>query len=387
MLRSHGWKARASSAALLLAVLGLAPLARAGVINPDISVIGQPFTRWTNDAGDPAAKRVMFDLGETEVVFDAYLNPYARGTFVMTFGEEGAEVEEGFFTLLRGLPAGLALKGGKYRVGFGKLNPVHPHAYPFAERFRTLATFLPGEESFNEVGVDLSTRIPLAGDVAVTASVDVLQGDSFRIERESSGAINDPLDVDGPEADRPAEPRPVVVGRLSGFIPVGDISGLEIGLSAAQGTNNVAAASRTKLLGADVKAKLWNSARSYVVIQGELVKLDRDEAGWDETAAAYTRTNVDPIGGYLFADYNFNARYNVGASYERYQSPDADKIWDQAVGVFTGLALLEETTAFRISFERLMPGTPSGATVSTDAVNSVTLRVIYSMGPHKAHQF
>ena len=47
---------------------------------------------------------------------------------------------------------------------------------------------------------------------------------------------------------------------------------------------------------------------------------------------------------------------------------------------------MEETTAFRIGWERLMPGAAAGDE-TPDAVNTFTLRVVWSMGPHKAHQF
>jgi hypothetical protein len=372
--------------ALLLLAAPAMP-AFAGVINPDISVIGQPFIHWTDDLSEPARKRPVLDVGEVESVFDAYLNPYARGTFVLALGEEGMELEEGYFQLLRGLPGGLAAKGGKYRVGFGKLNTVHPHAYPFAERFRVLSAYLPGDESLNETGLSLSERLPIPGTFSLTATADWLQGDTFRIEREPSGAANDPLSTLGPEADRAEEPRPAVVGRLAGFAQLGDRSGLEVGLSGTHGTNNVAAGARTRVLGADVKAKVWNSDRSYIVIQGELLHQKRDDAGWDSTSASYTKTKVTSSGGYVYADYNFKTRYSVGASFERFQQPTADETSDQAFKVFAGYALLEETTAFRLDWEHLAPGRPPGATEDPTSVNTVTMRVIFSMGPHKAHQF
>jgi hypothetical protein len=359
----------------------------AGVVNPDISVIGQPFARWTSDLEDPARKRVTLDPGEVEAVFDAYLNPYARGTFVLAIGDEGLELEEGYFQLLRGLPGGVALKGGKYRVGFGKLNPVHPHALPFAERFRVLAAYLPGEEAFNETGVSLSEQIALSGDAALTASADWLQGSSFRVPREPSGATNDPLDLLGEEGDRGSEPRPAVLGRLAGFIPVSDRSGIEIGFSGAEGTSNVAAGTRTRILGGDVKAKLWNTENSYLLLQGEVLKLKREEAGWDSAGAVYTETQVEPAGGYVFADYNFNTRYNVGAGYERWQDGTPERTWNNAFKVFAGFSLMEETTAFRLDWDHMSPGTPEGSLEDPDAIDTVTLRVIFSMGPHKAHQF
>ena len=368
-----------------LVASSVVPPANAGVVNPDISVIGQPLVRWTNAADDPARKRLVLDPGETELMFDSALNPYARGAVVISFGEEGAAVEEGYFTLTRGLPANLALKGGHYRLGFGKLNAQHPHAYPFADRFHVMAAYLPGDESFAETGVQLSEQLA-AGASAVTVSLDALQGDVFRIARESSGAGNDPLEADPENGDRAGEPRTAVLGRVSAFVPVDDRSGIEFGVSGTQGTNNVAAGTTTTLFGADLKAKLWRSANSYLLLQGEYFALNREDAGWDETAAAYTSTTTKPKGFYGYADYAFSPRVDAGVSFERYQDPYDTSLTHAAFGAYAGLALMEETTAFRIGWERFMPGTPEGGE-SPDAVNTLTLRVIWSMGPHKAHQF
>jgi hypothetical protein len=376
----------AAAAAFLVETASFAP-AHAGVVNPDISVIGQPFLRVTDDAGDAGRKRPVLDVGETEAVFDAYLNPYARGTFILAIGDEGLEVEEGFFTMQRGLPGGLALKGGKYRAGFGKMNPVHPHALPFAERFRVLSAYLPGEESLNETGISLSERIPVPGDFSLTVAGDWLQGDSFRMERESSGDPSDPLEISGPEGDRPEEPRGAFLGRVSGFGQIGERSGYELGLSAAQGTNNVAARARTLVLGADLKLKLWNSPQSYLLVQAEALRLRRDDAGWDPLGADYATSRVTSAGGYVYADYNFNTRYNVGVGLERFQDATADKTSNTAFKLFAGYSLLEETTAFRLDWDRFQAGTPPGTLEDPEAVNTLTLRVIFSMGPHKAHQF
>ncbi len=374
------------SCVLLVLVFAPAPAARAGVTNPDISVIGQPLLRWTDAANDPTRKRPVFDVGETEFVFDAALNPYARGFFALSFADGEAAVEEGYFSLLRGLPGDITIKGGKYRAGFGKLNPAHPHAYPFANRFGVLAAYLPGAESFNETGMDVSWRLPLPGTWSVTASGDVLQGDSFRIAREPGVAASDPLSGDV-EGDHTSEPRAALLGRLAAFAPVGDRSGVELGLSATQGTNNVAARARTQVLGGDLKVKVWTSANAYLLVQGEYLRLDRDDAGWDGTAARYTLAQTTAGGGYLFADYNWAQRYNAGASFEVYEDPSLAGVSNVSTGVFAGLALMEETTAFRLDWRRLQPGRPAAATADPDAVNELTLRVIFSMGPHKAHQF
>jgi hypothetical protein len=371
-------------AAVLAAVLLSAPPSRAGVSNPDISVIGRPFMRWTDDAADPGRKRWRLDPGEVEFMFDAALNPYARGTFIASMAEGQAGIEEAYFSMTRGLPLGLALKGGKYRAGFGKLNPQHPHAYPFADRFRVLAEYLPGEESFNETGVQLSEQLALPHDIALTVSGDWLQGDSFRRARVPSGAANDPLASGGD--DGLAEPRAAGLGRVAAFVPAGERSGVELGVSATQGTNNAAAGTRTSVLGADAKAKLWRSASSYLLLQGEYLALDREDAAWDSTSAAYTSTRTRPSGGYLYADWNFSPRTNAGVGYERWQGAGPGGLWNTGLRAFAGLSLMEETTSFRIDVERVLPGTPGGAP-TPDPIHTVTIRVVYSMGPHKAHQF
>ena len=362
------------------------PSAYAGVINPDISVIGQPFISWTDDANSLARRRPVFGAGETEFVFDSALNPYARGFFVISLASGQVELEEGYFTLLRGLPGDITIKGGKYRAGFGKLNPAHPHTYPFAERFGVQQAYLPGDESFNETGLDVSWRVPLPGTWSVTANADVLQGDSFRMKREASVAANDPL-LGNDEGDHTSEPRAAWLCRLAAFAPVGDRSGLELGVSATQGTNNVAAAARTLVAGGDVKVKLWTSASAYLLVQGEFLQLARDEARWDEPAAGYVLSKTKASGGYVFADYNWAQRYNVGASFERHEQPSLGGESNSAVGLFAGLALMEETTAFRVDYRRLQPGRAVFAAADPEAVNQFTMRVIFSMGPHKAHQF
>jgi len=247
-----------------------------------------------------------------------------------------------------------------------------------------LAAYLPGDESYNETGLDVSYRLPLPGSTSVTAYGDVLQGDSFRIARVPSGFANDPLATGA--GDHADEPRAAWVFRLASFSGLGDRSGIEFGFSATQGTNNVAATARTTVLGGDVKAKLWTSANAYLLVQAEYLHLNRDNASWVSPTASYEISTVHENGGYLFADFNWKQRYNAGASFEHYQDPDGPTTDVSSYGAFTGLALMEETTAFRLDWRRIQHNGNSFP-IDPQSVNQVTLRVIFSMGPHKAHQF
>jgi hypothetical protein len=140
-------------------------------------------------------------------------------------------------------------------------------------------------------------------------------------------------------------------------------------------------------LGADAKLKLWTSDNAYLLLQGEALHLKREDAGWDPATLSYTKTEVTPTGGYAYADYNFRIRYNLGVGFERFQDATPDKTWNTAFKAFVGYSLLEETTAFRLDWDHFSPGTPTGFPEAPPDVNTVTMRVIFSMGPHKAHQF
>jgi hypothetical protein len=339
--------------------------ARSGVTNPDLSVIGQMRTFLTDDPVDVDKNRMQISFDETEIVFDAYLNPYAKGNFVLALGDEGIEVEEGYMQLLRGLPGGLTFKAGKYRVTFGKLNPMHPHAYPFLERFRVLAAYLPGEESYNEIGGQLSYRLPLPGDLSSTISFDVVQGNSFH-------------------PDETEESRPAMLARWSNFFMLNEASSMEIGISATQGINNMSLKSKTSILGIDAKAKLWFSPLDVLVLQAEFLALDRELASEDSVRGEVSREHTRPVGGYFFADYLRKKRYEAGIKYERYQEPDlegsGEEPWDQSAGLFAGFALMEETTLFRLNWDRFIPDQGS-------AFDTYTFQIMVSMGPHQAHQF
>jgi hypothetical protein len=53
---------------------------------------------------------------------------------------------------------------------------------------------------------------------------------------------------------------------------------------------------------------------------------------------------------------------------------------DKSVKVFAGYAVLEESTLLRLAWEHYMPD-------GGNAVNTVSAQLLFSMGPHKPHQF
>jgi hypothetical protein len=340
----------------LIAPLYAAPAAlEAGVVNPDISVIGQVLYKYHDDREAQGANKPALDLGETELVFDSYLNPYAKGTFVFSAGDGGLGTEEAYIDVVKGLPDGLALRGGKYRLGFGKLNPVHPHAYPFIEAPRVMAAMLPGPDGFNDVGTRASYYLPFSW--ASELSADIVKGAVFH-----------------PEETAPAAGW---ASHWNNSLTLGEATPLDIGLSAAQGTNNVRWRKRTSVFGADLKTKIPFSSLTSLTLQGEYFA-NSGEVVVDTTTGS--SNHLGRRGFYVFADLKFAQRYNAGLIYDQYNPAENKNLTNRAVKFFGGFSLLEETTLLRLSYERFKPE-------NSPAVRTVMLQVLFSMGPHKAHQF
>src|SRR4051812_25048998 len=136
--------------------LGGAGGAASKVLNPDIAVIGDFVGAAGNSArnGTPA-----LEMHESEVAFQAILDPYARGDFFISFGEKGVNLEEGFITF-PALPGGFQLKVGKMRAAFGKVTSLHNHVLPWVDRPLLTTNLIGGEDGIDDAGFSLSRIIP-----------------------------------------------------------------------------------------------------------------------------------------------------------------------------------------------------------------------------------
>ena len=123
----------ARPAVALAALTLLAAVAAAQNVNPEISVIGDVRAFVNDNSGDPDEGELQLDLESVELALQGYLNPFARADVYVAYHDEELTVEEAYATILRGLPWGLQVRAGKYRVDFGKLNLLHPHAYSFLD--------------------------------------------------------------------------------------------------------------------------------------------------------------------------------------------------------------------------------------------------------------
>ncbi len=346
-------------------------------INPDISLIGDIRSSWNNNDADAESDQLNLNLHEVELALQGYLNPYARADAFFAFHEgEGAEVEELYVTFTRGLPFGLSVRAGQYLLDFGKLNPLHPHAYSF------IVTPLPnseyfGEEGLRDVGIHASLPIP-TGDVATTVSADLLKGDFI-----SPHAHGGETEVDEPEQLNERG----FAARWNSFVPISEFTSLSLGASAVTGVP--AENTRRWLWGGDMKFR-WKPDRysSLTLVCEYTGNRRRIETSEDADSLVAPTMHGGEAHDYLsrhglfgYVDYQFRQRYNLGAIGDWVQGAEDEneELW--RFGGFVGFAPVEETSLLRLLVAY------NKDVALDEGYWSGILQLVFSLGPHKPHAF
>lgn len=369
---------------------GRAARAQASV-NPDISVIPRFVIRSDDGEKLNEGRRIFsqpdFQFDELELAIQAYLNPFAKADVVLTLPGPDLEhgkigVEEVYATVFRGLPLDVNVRVGKYRVEFGKLNLVHPHAWPFVTAPLVQERFL--GESLNDLGISASVLLP-TGDVYTKLTIDLLRGTSI------PGATGI-ADTSG------RKPFYANSARLMGFFPLDDDSDLEVGLSGYTGIHDPYFRDRFWYGNLDFKYKYRPSAYTAVVVQGEYLA-SRRTAHQDASLIPLIDARGNPeertissSGLYVYADVQFLKTYSVGARLDWAQSPYSKDDQARGVAVFLGYYPVEETLGLRLQYANTSTEVPGGSPTHDAAaisrnVNSIALQILFSLGPHKAHPF
>src|SRR5438067_11229652 len=209
--------------------LGGAGTAAAKALNPDISMIGD-FIATTGQ--NRVVSAPVMEMHESELGVQAIIDPYARGDFFVSFGEEGVDLEEGFITLTA-LPGGIVAKAGKMRSAFGKVNTLHYHVLPWIDRPVVSGNLVGGEDGLDDAGVSVQRIIPAPKGLFLEGTGQLFRGDSSDVFKSSQRS-----DVS-------------VVGHLRGYGDISESTNLDLGVSYARGHNDLGSAFTTSLYGID----------------------------------------------------------------------------------------------------------------------------------------
>ncbi len=310
--------------------------------NPEISATGDIRI----SAKDRGVQRNNFDAREFELAFQSSLDPYSNTKVFLTFEQDEVGVEEGYI-YWSGLPGKLRLDVGKFRQEVGDLNRWHLHALPETEYPLVYQRFF-GSEGLAGVGISVYSLLPLS-----------LAGGAHELWLQGTTTASDPFLA--------GSAQPVGLARLQNFWQLSRSSYAQLGFTGAVGSNRDSSLT-SNILGADFRFT-WRppeaGTRRDVTLRLEGYRLHAREAG-----ARSSRYG-------MFADVQARAgqRWVLGARYDYVEAPRgpyADEwmltpviTWWESEFVYLRL---------QGQHHRMQDG-------SSD--NTLTLQVVWAMGPHK----
>ena len=334
--------------------LGGAGGSAAKALTPDISAIGD----FIGVAGrNPVQPSPSLEMHESELGFQAIIDPYARGDFFLSFGEEGVNLEEGYITFTA-LPAGFVAKVGKMRSAFGKVNTMHNHVLPWVDRPLVTNNLVGGEDGLDDAGVSIERIIPAPKGIFVEATGQLFRGDS--------GDAQHPLFKASTKNDVSA------VAHLRTYKDITESTNLDIGLSYGRGHNDLGSNFLTELYGIDATLR-WKPLRRSIyhsfVGRGEFIWSQRQQLPFEQRA----------FGFYTSGDYQLGRRWFLGGRYDHSDRSEFANLTDQgASAVLTYWPSEFSQVRGQYRFMRY------AGNIDT---HELLMQVQFSLGAHGAHPF
>jgi hypothetical protein len=264
------------------------------------------------------------------------------------------------------LPGGLLTKVGKMRAAFGKVNSLHNHVLPWADRPLVIGNLVGGEDGINDAGISVARLVPNPW-MFLEATGQVFRGDS------GTDPNGNPLF----QTTRRSELS--YVGHLRGYRDITDNANIDLGFSYSRGHNGLSDGNLvdpgslvTQLYGIDATYRwkpLQRSIYHSFVGRTEWIWSRRDQPTGLQSGS----------GMYVSGDYQFARRWFAGARYDRSDRPDAASALDTG-GSFIMTYWPSEFSQVRTQFRRTNYALGPSA-------NELLFQFQFSIGAHGAHPF
>ncbi|PYV62494.1 MAG: hypothetical protein DMG95_09375 [Acidobacteria bacterium] len=334
--------------------------AAAKALNPDISVIGDFIGAAGGNTAPPLATLQPFlsmQMHESEIGLQAIIDPYARGDFFISFGEEGVNLEEGYITFTA-LPGGFVAKVGKMRSVFGKVNTLHNHVLPWVDRPLVTTNLVGGEDGIDDAGFSLERILPAPKGIFLDVTGQVFRGDSadvFQAQQRSDVST---------------------VEHLRAYRDLNESTNLDIGVSYARGHNNgnliVPGDFITQLYGVDATVR-WKPLRRSIYHSF----VGRSEFIWSQRQQ-FPREQKS-FGGYASGDYQFGRRWFAGGRFDWSERSQFDNLMDKGAAA--------TVTYWPSEFSQLRGEYRFTRYAENRDSNELLMQLIFSLGAHGAHPF
>lgn len=321
------------------------------VFNPDMSVIAN----FIGLAGkNEKSTAPSMSLNEVEVALQAVVDPYARADFYLSATPDGVEVEEGYITFTS-LPGNFLMKVGKLRAQFGKVNTLHTHALPYADRPLVSENLFGGDEGMSDSGVSVS-RLIASKALFLEAIGEVYAGNTAVFQSAQRSKL-------------------AYVGRLRGYRDLTEGTNIDFGGSAAFGPTDIGPEANKTMFAVDATFR-YRPLRRAIYRRLQL----RTELMWSrQDGAVTTDLQEKAFGWYALGEYQFGRRWYAGVRVDRSgRALDASLIDKGVSGFLTYWP--SEFSQIRGQFRR---------TTYAEKLtgNEVLFQLSFSIGAHGAHVF
>jgi hypothetical protein len=334
--------------------------AAAKALNPDISVIGDFIASAGGNTPPPLATLQPFPsmaMHESEIGLQAIIDPYARGDFFISFGEEGVNLEEGYITFTA-LPAGFVAKVGKMRSAFGKVNTMHNHVLPWVDRPLVTTNLVGGEDGIDDAGFSIQRILPAPKGIFLEATGQLFRGDSsdvFQAQQKSDVST---------------------VEHLRAYRDLTESTNLDLGFSYARGHNDGTAAQPgnfiTQLYGIDATVR-WKPLRRAIYHSF----VGRSEFIWSQRQQLPSEQRA--FGFYTSGDYQLGRRWFTGVRYDWSDRSQFANLTDKGVAA--------TLTYWPSEFSQIRGQYRFTHYAENRDANELLMQLIFSLGAHGAHPF
>jgi len=337
-------------------------------------------------ASEGSGLRNGFNVDAAELMIFAPVDPYFNLYTNIPVTKDGAELEEAYF-ITTSLPAGLQVKGGRFKSNASRLNAQHPHAWNFAELPLAYRSFLGAEALGGENGVQLTWLPSLP--VYTLFGVEVLQGDNPLLFGDNSNW--------GPHAYTAFarlsfDTTDNSTFYISPWVMFGKTKSSAI-LPADQTTgNSFELKGDSSLYGIEAVWK-WKSGKHKLTLQGEYLNLaQKGDLTENDTAGA--AVNTEPLkrrqdGAYVQAVYHLD-RLGIGARYDRmelftdtFERSGAQQSFGSKPWRLSAMTEYELSEFSRIRFQFNHDRSARDGRVNNEGI----LQFTFTIGAHGAHAF
>jgi hypothetical protein len=313
----------------LKTAIALGEQVKPNAMNPSIAVIGDLLAQYGHDV--PASKGHEFQNGllvrEVAFEFRGSVDPIADALVAMAIGQHGRSfhlhLEEAFLNFT---PWAVAVKVGRFKAAFGRLNRLHMHNLPQITYPLAIQSFF-GEEGFASQGFSLSMSHVLSDTAAITVTAEGLMGERL------------------PWQERAAAKMPGGLLNVWWHQEAAADHLLDMGLSSYLGWRGEVGDGLFGVYGGDFRY-------SYVPAGygADPIFL----LGAEAFLAQQAKEDRWASGGFLWAQSKMIDSSFLGLRYDLAQVKPGDSVFQHALGLYVGY-YHTEFLRFRLGYEHVMP--------------------------------